>query len=224
MKMFLVIAVSLVMITAAFATDPPAFGGYAAGWGQNPTNWETTSGAYDSGLCLWDPARGYVQFDANGVDLGAIVYEDITIELWVELHMISTYEATNYQFHRVNQDAYGGETVDFIINGTIRSNQQNWVGLTHGPDPIDALVFREGMYGHNETDIPLTWYGRFGDELVPDPLAPWTELTIDGNGDVGMTIVKCDHWVQFKGQFFLPYHIDDGYYSLTIAGCPTPGL
>ncbi|GBE29654.1 hypothetical protein BMS3Bbin04_00676 [bacterium BMS3Bbin04] len=92
-----------------------------------------------------------------------------------------------------------------------------------GPDGFDALVFRHGMYGSG-ADIPLTWYGRYGDGIVVDDNEPWMLMIHNPCGGMGWCIRKCDHWFQFKGVFDLPYHIDDGYYSLEISGCPTPGL
>ncbi len=217
-------AISGLAVTAVQADPPPAYGIYGAGWGENPNNWDRATGSFNSGLCLWNPTDGdYVNnFNYDGMGGHQIIsYAPILIELWVELHMIETYAHTHYEFHRIGN---ADETVEFIIEGTVRSNQTNWVGLTPGADGFEELVFRGGMYGGGG-DIPLTWYGRYGDGLVPGAGNPaWTEFMNPDDDGIGFVIAKCDHWFQFKGEFFLPYHIDDGYYSLEIAGCPVPEL
>ncbi|MCB2213420.1 hypothetical protein KQI52_14995 [bacterium] len=216
-------AISGLAVTAVQATEPPAYGVWGAGWGNNPNNWDRATGSYNSGLSLYNDDLGdYVHnFDPTDGSYDVISYAPINIELWIELHMIETYAHTHYEFHRIGN---ADETVEFIIEGTVKSNQTNWVGLTAGADGFEFLQFRHGMYGGG-ADIPLTWMGRYGDGLTPGAGNPaWTTFVDPDDNGIGFTIAKCDHWFQFKGQFELPYHIDDGYYSLEIAGCPVPEL
>jgi hypothetical protein len=223
-----ILAVTLLLAIAlapAFATEPPAHGGSLGGWGMNPNDWDETSGEFhDTGI--WVPGHNWaVDYDGSGNPI-YIDYQNITIELWVELYAAQTYEYTSYQYHRLGDTA---ETLTFVVTGTCASNHGEWVGLTQGDDPLTYLYFRHDIFGNTTggDDLPITWRGRWGSGLVAgnDVVQDWATVAPDGNGDLFMQIGEpCDHWFEFEGSVYLPYHIDDGYYSLTIAGCPTPDL
>ncbi|MBD3168499.1 MAG: hypothetical protein GF307_03380 [candidate division Zixibacteria bacterium] len=222
----LTIALLLVIPMTVQADEPPAHGNYHAGWGMNPNNWNAVSGSYNSGLALYDPDGGQgsggnwvVGYDGS-FDPEYIQYAEITLDLWVELYMVQTYRYTSYQWHRIGNNA---EDICFIIEGTLESNERLQCSLTPGSQPMSHLWFVEGAFGGG-SDIPLTWEARWGDgHDFPDPDDPPAWQPKDYT-NVSVIIPKCDHWFQFRGCFHIDYHIDDGHYSLTMAGCPGPTL
>jgi hypothetical protein len=232
MKYFLAVLVAVCLVTTAWAAGttplPPANGGYGGGWGMNPTNWNATSGSWSSwGLYNPDLSGG------GGWVVGwnptvLISYDPITIELWVEMYALQTYHYTSYQFHRVGNAA---ENICFTIEGLLQSNEDLWLGLTHGIDPLSHLIFRHanGVGDGIGANLPITWTGRYGQYSVYGDylLWGWAPLsTTVSPGDLYFPdqIPISDHWFQFKGCFDLPYHVPDGYYSLAIAGCPAPEM
>lgn len=215
---------------AAAANPPPAYGGYNAGWGMNPNNWQTTTGSFNSGTVIYDPlgplgGNSWVVGYNAGLPI-YLVYTPITMELWVEMYMIQTYQYTSYQWHRIGNTP---EHICFYIQGTVESNNGQYVSLTaDGVDPLTALKFRENIFGNTTPgptcgDIPITWRTRWGTGLTygADIVQDWAMDTPDP--DVTLLIPDpCNHWYQFEGCFDLAYHVCDGYYSLTSAGCPAP--
>ncbi len=224
--MFAMVAI-LVLAMAAVAVPPPANGNYQAGWGMNPTNWEATSGSFEA-TGIWVPGQNWaVDYDEAGNPI-YIEYAPITLELWVELYATQSYEFTSYQWHRLGD---AEETITFTINGTVISNNEEWVGLTRGEEDLDHLYFRHDIFGRTGSnygsDLPITWEGAWGTGLEHgvSVVQDWMTLNPNNAGNLYMHINEpCDHWFQFRGNFTLPYHVDDGYYSLTIAGCPAPEL
>ena len=230
---FLAAVVAVAFAGSAFASDPPAYGGYQAGWGMNPNNWTTTTGSWASGFAIYDWGGG-PNTSSGGDDWVVgysgntpiyITYAPITLELWIEMYSVQTYRYTSYKWHRLGNLA---ENVTFVIQGTIQSNNGQWISLVwDGNDAMDKLYFRHDVgnrvgpqYG---SDIPITWLGRWGTDLVYGANIVQDWLSYTPSPDVDMLIPDpCDHWFEFKGSFELPYHIDDGYYSLTLAGCPAP--
>jgi hypothetical protein len=222
---FLVAILALVWAGAAWSTPPPAQGGYQAGWGMNPTNWQKTSGSF-SAWGLYDPegAGGGAGWVVGWNPTEYIDYADISLELWIEMYSVQTYEYTSYQWHRLGDQQ---ETVEFIIQGMLKSNNGQYIILTRGTEDLTHLWFRENVLGGDTPspppDIPITWYGRYGSGLVygSSVIQDWTVLTPDPDCMI-LIPDPCDHWFQFKGVFVIPYHQPDGYYSLTMAGCPAP--
>lgn len=228
---FLVAILALVWAGAAWSTPPPAQGGYQAGWGMNPTNWQKTTGSF-SAWGIYDPVGGsggdpwVVDYSFPGGVPVYIDYADITLELWVEMYALQTYEYTSYQWHRLGDNA---ETITFVIQGILKSNNGQYVSLMRGAEDLTHLYFREDIFGRTGpdygTDIPISWEGRWGEGTVYGSSVQWgwEPLTPDGEGDLNIgPIPSCDHWFQFKGSFSLDYHVDDGYYSLVTEGCPAP--
>jgi hypothetical protein len=220
-----IMAICLVAF-AAQATPPPAYGGYGPGWGMEPFTWQTTSGTFSS-WGLYDP--NYV----GGGDAWVvawnpttyITYAPITLELWIEMYCLQTYQYTSYKWHRLGDQL---ESVCFTIDGTIQSNNGQYISLTKGTDALDHLWFRQNIFGGNTPspapDIPIAWRARWGDGLVVGTGVRWGWDSVDPDPD-DITILidePCDHWFQFEGCFEIAYHQPDGYYSLTMAGCPSP--
>ena len=219
---------------------PPAHNGYSSGWGMNPTEWDSTSGSYYSGFAMYDPTgtggSGWiVDWSSAPSSYGYVTYDPITMELWIEQYMIQTYEFTSYQWHRLGDAA---ETITFTINGTLRSNESQFVLMTaeSGWDP--QYLHFEGNIGVGDdnnvrTNIPITWRGRWGDGLVVgvDPQGPgpayndyWANIGWLCGALILDEIPACDHWFTFEGTFSLNYHEADGYYKVVFAGCPRPDL
>ena len=225
-----------ILITLAFAevtanaTPPPAQGGYQAGWGMNPTNWQSQSGSF-SAWGLYDPNHtgGGASWVVGWNPTTYITYAPITLELWIEMNMLLTYQYTSYQWHRLGNAA---ETITFSIDGTISSNDAQVVGMS----PVSGynlsyLQFQHNIFGGSSTtrtQIPITWLVRWGEGLVigQNIVQPWTNpywfcgaMLLSNSG-----IPLCDHWFQFQGTFSLVYHEADGYYKLEIASCPYPEI
>lgn len=233
-KLVLALIVVAMVVLVANAAPPPDHG-YGGGWGTDPTTWADSSGSFYA-WGLWDPS--YLGVDRwrvfsydpaqNPSGYGTqIVYANISLNLWLELVGIQTYQYTNYQWHFADLPV-GGRDVDFIISGTIRCNENTQCSLTmQGGIPLGALNYVEGQF-NNGTTIPLTWSGRWGDgiEWSIQPLTPpWTAITYSG-GDLVLPYIflPCDHWFQFKGHFNLAYHTQDGHYQLVMGGCPAPNM
>lgn len=226
---FLAAILALVWSGTASAVPPPAYGGYQAGWGMNPNKWDQTSGSWSSGFALYDPlgplgGSSWINDWTDPNNLVYMTYDPITLELWIEMYMIQTYSATSYQWHRLGNEA---EHICFTIEGTVASNNGQYISLVAGTDPMTHLYFRENIFGTGSgaNDIPITWEYRWGTGLVvgSNVVEDWTVYTPDP--DVTLLIADpCDHWYEFRGCFDLVYHHPDGYYTLTLAGCPVPAL
>jgi len=212
---------------AAALNPPPANGAYGAGWGMNPTNWQTTTGSFYA-WGLYDPlgGGGGAPWVVGWNPTTYITYAPISLQLWIEMYCVQTYRYTSYQWHRLGNSA---ENLSCLVEGTTQSNNGQYISLTKGADPLDHLWFRENIFGGNTPtpapDIPITWYGRWGTGLNygQNVVEDWAAIT--PNPDVTILIPDpCDHWFQFSGDFSIPYHQPDGYYSLQMAGCPAPVL
>jgi hypothetical protein len=161
-----------------------------------------------------------------GNTLQYITYDPITIELWIELYALQSYQFTSYQFHRIG-DTH--ENLCWIITGTISQNHNSWIQLMHGDD-MHFLHFQEGVVAPNVDDppvnLPITWETRYGNGLVPDQniLVDWVPAPWSSPDDIGYRIPRCDHWFEFRGCIGDIYHVHDGYYNLHLAGCPAPEL
>jgi len=199
----------------------------------NPNNWDNITGSYGPVFGIYDPTSGggggwHVDW-TNPLIPTHITYAPINIELWVELYCQQSYQYTTYQYHRRGD---GTENLCWTIEGTISQNHNSWVLLAHGSELLTNLWFREDIFGRSEkptygTDLPITWDTRYGSGLVVGVegtiienwhTAPWS------GDDIGYRIPACDHWFQFRGCVGDIYHVADGYYSLTLAGCPAPEL
>jgi hypothetical protein len=216
---------------ASALNPPPAQGGYLAGWGMNPNNWDATSGSYTAWgiynpLYVGGGAAWVVGYGVGNVPI-YITYAPITLQLWIEMYCLQTYHYTSYQWHRLGNLQ---ENICFIVEGTIQSNNGQFISLTRGTEDLDKLYFRENIFGGASPGPPapnlaLLWQGTWGNGLVYGVTPVWGPNPITPNPNVTMLIdVPCDHWFQFQGCFTIPYHQPDGYYSLTMAGCPAPLL
>jgi hypothetical protein len=238
----LILALMLVAVfaLAAMADGPPAYGPYQAGWGMTNFNWETASGNFSS-FGVYDP--NYIGFgDAWVVGYDPITfaplyiaYAPVTLDLWIEMYALQTYHYTSYKWHRLGNDE---ETISFIVEGTLQSNNGQWVSLVGPlmPQTMDKLYFLHNIFGGQSPappapDItPLTWQGQWGTGLVygVNVVAAWAALVpavVQGHQQISMLIADpSDHWFQFEGTFTIPYHQPDGHYNLTLAGCPAPEL
>lgn len=221
----LVACLGLPVIASAGA--PPAYGGYAAGWGMNPNEWNDYSGSFYS-FGIYDP--NYVGGGAAWVvgwnPKQYIVYAPVTLEMWIEMYCVQTYHYTSYKWHRLGNHA---ENLCFTIEGTVQSNNGQYVSLTRGTEDLTYLWFRHNIFnGSSPTpapNIPIAWAGRWGTGLVYGENPVWGPEPITPDPDVTILIPDpCDHWFQFEGCMSIPYHQPDGYYSLTMAGCPAPVL
>lgn len=225
----LALLVALCLAVSAHATPPPANGGYLPGWGMNPTNWQTTTGSF-SAWGLYDPnylGGGAAWVVGWGPAPTYITYAPITLELWIEMYALQTYHYTSYQWHRLGNAA---ENVSFTIEGTLQSNNGQYIQLMQGAQPLTNLYFQHNIFNGQSPappppDLPITWYGRYGGGLVYGELVEWGWGALTPDPNLTMLINHpCDHWFQFQGNFTIPYHHPDGYYSLTMAGCPAPLL
>jgi hypothetical protein len=245
MKKLLVVALLLAVSVSFGQWDPLVDGPFCdqgpIGWGNDCTEWDQMYGSFET--YQQDPEYNFVIYDPNTdqweyCGTNPLVYAEINLHLWVEMYMYLYYEYTTYKWHRLGMTV-DGETVCFVIQGLLRSNSAQYVGLTeltNGQNDIGFLHFRGSIFGDpgdfeaNDPDLAISWEGRFGagSTYGNNVIMGWTDIEPDYVGDVrGIwlpPIGKCDHWFQFRGCFFIPYHIDDGYYSLTIGGCPTPVL
>lgn len=230
-KLFTAIVVAILFAAPAMAVPPPApgIGDYNGGWGMCDINWETTSGYFQE-CGVWHPGMHtwIVEYQEGCGNPIGIEYAPITLELWVELYACQSYRFTSYRWHRLGNEA---EEINFMIEGLVRSNSAVWVGLTRGEEDLDKLYFRHDIFGnHNAAgdDLEIQWTYRWGEGLDHPPIDDgpcWHRIEPNEQGNLFFHIDEpCDHWFQWKGRFHLPYHMEDGYYSLTIAGCPAPEL
>lgn len=244
-RKIIIVLVALTIPALVFAQSlypPPAQGGYQAGWGMNPTNWQAVSGSFsawglydplyvgggDAWVVSWDPSIEYIQ------------YAPIKMELWIEMYALQTYRYTSYQWHRLGNQQ---ECIEFIIEGTIQSNHPQAVTLKETIFPLTHLYFVEDIFGRTtpgtlppgypnpNADIPLDWYSRWGrgleygvNQVFPLPPTEWNGPLCVPACLTMLITEPCDHWFQYKGEFCIPYHQPDGYYRLDLAGCPAPIL
>ena len=248
-RLALILMVVAAFAFAAFADGPPAPpnpipGG--AGWGMCLSNWDWVNGTqWSSNLTIYNPngpggGAGWVTgFDGSGNPI-YINYADITLDLWIEMSCIQTYWNTAYKWHRLGQ---GPECVDFDIQGWLGSNDDMWVSLagydTLANDPRYLHYLHSIGVGNNDPSslgqrelIPITWTGRWGTGNVPGAVGTqiWPPT---GYGTLVWSppqilfpeqIPPCTHWYEFHGHFCLELHEADGHWSLTLEGCPAPGL
>ncbi len=222
---FLVLA--LVAVTAN-AIPPPAHGGYQAGWGMNPTIWQETTGSFAAwGLYNPNYTGGGAAWVVGWNPTTYITYAPITLELWIEMNMVLTYQYTSYQWHRLGNAA---ETIIFTIDGTMQSNDNQVVIMAPASGwNLSYLLFQENIFGGSSTtrtQIPLAWETRWGEGMTigENVIDPWHPAMLQCGIIILGTIPACDHWFQFRGTFSLNYHEADGYYKLELAGCPYPEI
>lgn len=229
---YLIVSIVLISLMAfpALATAPPANGAYVGGWGMNPTNWQTATGSF-SAWGLYDPAGGGggAGWIVGWSPITYISYAPITLELWIEMYSLQTYHYTSYQWHRLGDQA---EHICFTIEGLCQSNNGQYIILeSDGTDPLTHLFFRHNVLGGSSPtppaiDLPITWQARWGTGSTYGSNVQWGWLTPIPDGENLYVLIPdpCDHWFQFEGCFDIAYHQPDGYYSLTMAGCPAPVL
>jgi len=76
-------------------------------------------------------------------------------------------------------------------------------------------------------DIPITWRGRWGNghAIGNNIVLNWIPLAWNLTNELILAeITASDRWFQFEGQFDILYHEPDGYYKLSLSGCPAPSL
>jgi len=242
-RLILALMVVSAIAMIAWADEPPAppvgsgIPG-TAGWGYCAVAWTDISGTWGPVFALY-PTGGSgggawrVYDQVTGVYIGGINYAPIYIDLWVELYMVNSYRYTTYAYHRIGNELTS--TLAITIQGLIQSNHAMTVSLV-GPstETMNVLHFRHDalnrvngavIYG---SDLPITWYGRYGlgSEYGTGVQWGWNAITptVTPPQLVSMLIPACDHWYEFQGAVLIPYHIDDGHYELTLAGCPGPEL
>ncbi len=239
-SIFALLIVGLLIAGPALAGPPPAYGGYPAGWGNNPTEWQRSFGTcYKWALFSpieCHPPEGEWNVFVEGDLVGHDYCCEITIEMWIELYALMTYDYTAWMFHRLGDEA---ETVNGFITGTMQSNHPQCMNLVPGMGfNLNYLQFAHNVWGHREDidDIPLNWGYVWGSGLdYPDGYADdpayrddggiYYPIEPDNEGILSFCIdVECDHWFIWWFWFYLPYHVDDGYYYLLFAGCPVPLL
>ena len=238
--LLVILAVTVPALVFAQALyPPPANGGYQPGWGMNPTNWQAVSGSF-SAWGLYDPlyvggGDAWVVDWTDPLNVVYIQYAPITLELWIEMYSLQTYQYTSYQWHRLGNQA---ENICFSITGTIQSNNGQYVSLMKDQQELTNLWFVEDIFGrttygplppsypYTSADIPLSWQARWGRGLVVGEMVQWGWQAVMPDPD-NLTILidePCDHWFEFEGCFTIPYHQPDGYYMLEMAGCPAPQM
>jgi hypothetical protein len=193
----------------------------------NPTDWSTTTGSFSS-FGIYDPlyVGGGDAWVVGWLPTQYITYAPITLEMWIEMYCVQTYHYTSYKWHRLGNHA---ENLCFTIEGTVQSNNGQYISLTEGTEPLTHLWFKENIFGGPSPtppaiDIPIAWTGKWGTGLVYGTGLAWAG-PLTPNPDVTILIPDAsDHWFQFDGCMSIPYHQPDGYYSLTMAGCPAPVL
>jgi len=210
---------------------PPAYGGYNEGWGMNPTNCTSYTGQWSSGLMLFDPNLPYGGGGSWvvgwGTPLTYVNYGDITLQLWIEMSMYETYWNTSYRWHRLGQ---GAETITFYINGYAQSNEGCWVSCTVTTPADTTLKFIHNIGvgdDRNVRNIPITWWGQWGTGLTigSNVVGGWHRLYWDNVGSLDLAeLAPGDTWYQFEGTFNLVQYEPDGYYTLVLSGCPSPGM
>jgi len=222
----LALVACLALPVIAYASPPPAYGGYLPGWGMNPNEWNDYSGSFTS-FGIYDPTgvQGGAGWVVGWEPITHITYAPITLEMWIEMYCVQTYHYTSYKWHRLGSHA---ENLCFTVEGTLQSNNGQYVSLTRGTEDLTNLWFRHNIFGGSSPtpapNIPIAWTGRWGTGLAYGQNLIW-EGGVTPDPDVTILIPDpCDHWFQFEGCMSIPYHQPDGYYSLTMAGCPAPVL
>jgi hypothetical protein len=233
MRVIVLFVVLSLIAGAGYADAPPAYDNgtqlFAAGWGNCPIDWQTMSGSYDSGLCLYSGGNFYQWYDDPmnpGTWISSVInYAPISLDLWIELSMICTYQYTDYDWHRVNAGT-GDETIYFSITGTCRSNETLQVSLDKLNDDLTHLWGQTAIVG-SVGNIPITWDCRAGNGLVIGQDVTHNYQVVDpGTGNLVLPwyLPPCNHWFEFRGCFYLPEHLADGHYQLIMAGCPVPAV
>jgi hypothetical protein len=217
---FILIVIAALAFTAN-ATPPPAYGNYLGGWGNTPCNWTNITGSwgfwgiYQAGYGSL-PCEGWNVSGMCNPDPVFVDYPSITVELWVEMYAHFYIENLVYQYHRLGNSA---ETIYFVISGWIKSNspQQILLGCAAG-EYLDFLYFRHDAAGNTGSaygsDLPITWESQY--TQTPGQWPGYSTIGLNNCGGVDIEVPKCDTWFKFRGCFDLPYHVDDGYYSLTM--------
>ena len=232
--LFSLLIVGLLLCSPVLADEPPEHEGYQAGWGMNPNNWESATGQFGPEFGIWDPGHGWVvDYEGGCHNPIYIDYDEITLDLWIELYCIQSYAFTHYQWHRIGN---ADEWIDFYICGIVHSNNGEWVSLMAGDDDLGFLHFREDIFGRtgptHGRDIPIIWryawdeYDHFNETPPQDPAEDidcWSNI-VTPDPNISFRVPKCDHWFCFWGRFHIRYHENDGHYQLVMAGCPAPEL
>jgi hypothetical protein len=225
------------MVLAAFAFVANA-GAPPGGWGADFSNWITYSGAYYSGHTLWNSTQG--KWNSYEYGFFSTAWPPFSINLYNEMSMIETMDWSNAVIHRTgnvwDDPDSPTEHICLTITGTIRSNHALLVGIETGNATypwIDQLYFVNNALGgthsvNPEQAIPVTWSYNYGDGLVvPSPqndfYTSW-DPQYNSHDYKLVRIPACDHWFQVRACFDLPYHFDDGHWTMQGFGCPTPIL
>ena len=220
---FALILIAALAFTAS-ATAPPAYDIYPGGWGLTPCPWTNIYGSF-SFWGIFDPDPLCYTWNVSGYcnpGLVEIQWPTLTFELWVEMYAEFYLANTVYQWHRLGNSA---ETICFTIGGWIKSNSPQYILLgCDGGETVGFMYFREDIDGNlgsaYGSDLPITWEGRVWPYGTTPP--SYLPLEITTCGGIYLEVPKCDNEFQFKGCFYLPYHVDDGYYSMTMSTLVTP--
>ena len=90
----------LALVVNAAPPPAPPYGEGGADWGMTWYDWDNHTGSWSSGLALYDPnapeLAGY-GWVVTWNPTAYINYAPITLELWIEMYMLLTYEYTSYQ-------------------------------------------------------------------------------------------------------------------------------
>lgn len=220
---FALILIAALAFTAS-ATPPPAYGSYVEGWGLTPCPWTNIYGDFYF-WGIFNPVQPCFTWNVSGYcnpEYIPVEYPVITLELWVEMYAEFYLANTVYQWHRLGNSA---ETICFTIGGWIKSNSPQLIALgCSGPETAGFMYFRHDVAGHTGagygSNLPITWEGRvYPCGTTPPAFSP---LTLNICGGISLETPKCDQCYEFHGCFDLPYHVDDGYYSLSMATAVIP--
>jgi len=243
-RLVLALMAICMIVLVANADPPPAWTNpstgqhWNAGWGKDPENWSDATGSA-SYWGLYDPSMGggdwhifsYNSGTGEWTDMGQIVYQNINLDLWIEMLVIQTYQFTDYRWHYATLLNPGPTPVDFYISGTVSSNQMTSLSLTYVGQDINKLHGHCASWGGAPADLNLTWKARMGTGLIvgqgqTNPSSGYQLVTVPAAGDMVLPwyIPPCDHWFEFWGHFDLIYHGQHGHWDLTMGGCPLPVL
>lgn len=229
---FALLIVGLLLAGPALASAPPAHGGYAAGWGNNPLPWQDYVGPSCEKSAIYDPYLG----DWNVYQGASPFCCEIRIELWIEMSATMTIPVTTFMYHRLGNfnahnnpyddpNPYGptGEIISGNIVGSLSSNHTQDLCMMGDPDSdLNFLAFQHDIFGgFDGQDIPVNWEYASGSGLFPPPevqFRPGDPV----NNMMCIRLLPCDHWFWWWFWFYIPYHWYDGYYVLYFAICPLP--
>ena len=214
---FALLIVGLLLAGPALAGPPPAHGGYAAGWGNNPLPWQDAVGPPCEKSAIFNPDDGWNVYQGNSPFCC-----EIRVELWIEMSATMTIPVTTFMYHRLGNH---GETIHGNITGSVSSNHRQLLCMSGCRDSdLGLLGFQYDIFGGDDgEDIPLNWQYAYGPGLYPeDP--DFDRIEPDNNMMCILFPDVCDWWFWWWFWFYIPYHWYDGYYVMYFCICPVPWL